>query len=261
MSHSRLFLAGGESTENKGIAVTETDWLVQINPLFLLMHLGEQATVDLRRLRLFGAACFRRIWDRIDQPAVRRMVELAEAHADGQVTATELASAEATGGFVELDARSEGPTESGPQISKFSHNLIQAVRWIASPKYDVWGAAMISDYAAGDVREDFFFDPTHDLRGSNITADDLELAEQVRLLRDIFGNPFRPVTFNPKWRTEHTVGIATKLYHERIFDAMPILADALEDAGCDSEEILSHCREPGVHVCGCWVVDLVLGKE
>ncbi len=81
------------------------------------------------------------------------------------------------------------------------------------------------------------------------------------LFRDIFGNPFRPVVFDPAWHTEHTIGMAAKMYDDRDFAAMPILADAPEDAGCDSETILTHCREPGVHVRGCWVVDLVLGKS
>jgi hypothetical protein len=81
------------------------------------------------------------------------------------------------------------------------------------------------------------------------------------LLRCVFGNPFRPATFDPKWRTEHTTGLALKMYDDREFTAMPILADALEEAGCDNADILSHCREPGAHVRGCWVVDLVLGKS
>ena len=85
--------------------------------------------------------------------------------------------------------------------------------------------------------------------------------EAAAILRDIFVNPFRPVVFDPRWRTEHTVGLAAKMYDDREFAAMPILADALEEAGCDSEPILTHCREPGVHVRGCWVVDLVLGKS
>jgi hypothetical protein len=80
------------------------------------------------------------------------------------------------------------------------------------------------------------------------------------LLRDIFGNPFRPVTFAPEWRTEAAVGIAAKMYDSRDFGNMPILADALQDAGCEHADILAHCREPGTHVRGCWVVDLVLGK-
>jgi hypothetical protein len=78
-----------------------------------------------------------------------------------------------------------------------------------------------------------------------------------RLLEDIE----RAVAFDPAWRTEYTVGIASKMYQERDFTAMPILSDALEDAGCDNSDILVHCREPGVHVRGCWIVDLVLAKE
>jgi hypothetical protein len=83
----------------------------------------------------------------------------------------------------------------------------------------------------------------------------------VRLLRDIFGNPFRPVTFSPSWRTDTAVALARQMYESRDFSAMPILADALQDAGCDSDDILNHCRGPESHVRGCWVVDLVLGKE
>jgi len=81
-------------------------------------------------------------------------------------------------------------------------------------------------------------------------------------IRDIFGNPFRPVMFLPQWRTSTAVGLAKGMYESRNFDAMPILADALQDAGCDNDDILNHCRDAkGTHVRGCWVVDLVLGKE
>ena len=84
---------------------------------------------------------------------------------------------------------------------------------------------------------------------------------QAALLRDIFGNPFRPVAFDPAWRTADTIGIAARMYDSRDFAAMPILADALEEAGCTSPDVLLHAREPGVHVRGCWVVDGVLGKS
>ncbi|MDY3560575.1 hypothetical protein R5W23_001819 [Gemmata sp. JC673] len=80
------------------------------------------------------------------------------------------------------------------------------------------------------------------------------------LTRDIFGNPFRPVTFSPFWRTDTALSLARQMYESRDFSAMPILADALQDAGCDSPEVLDHCRGDGPHVRGCWVVDLVLGK-
>jgi hypothetical protein len=81
------------------------------------------------------------------------------------------------------------------------------------------------------------------------------------LFRDIFGNPFRAVTFSPEWRTDTAVALARQMYDSREFSAMPILADALQDAGCASAEILEHCRGPGPHVRGCWVVDLVLDNK
>jgi ankyrin repeat protein len=71
----------------------------------------------------------------------------------------------------------------------------------------------------------------------------------------------RPVTFAPQWRTDAAVALARQMYESHDFGAMPILADALQDAGCDNADILDHCRSPGPHVRGCWVVDLVLGKE
>ncbi len=80
-------------------------------------------------------------------------------------------------------------------------------------------------------------------------------------LRDIFGNPFCPITFSPSWRTDTAVSLARTMYDSRDYSAMPILADALQDAGCDSPDLLDHCRDPnGTHVRGCWVVDLVLEK-
>ncbi|WP_246173617.1 hypothetical protein [Limnoglobus roseus] len=88
-----------------------------------------------------------------------------------------------------------------------------------------------------------------------------EFNHQAWLLRDIFGNPFRPVACDPAWRTSTAVGLAEVIYDDRAFDRLPILADALQDAGCEDADILAHCRGDGPHVRGCWVVDLVLGKE
>jgi hypothetical protein len=96
-------------------------------------------------------------------------------------------------------------------------------------------------------------------------------AWQSAMLRDLFGNPFRPTTIDPTWRAWHD-GIIVKLaeaaYQERtlpsgLFETgrLAVLADALEEAGCADEQILGHLRGPGPHVRGCWVVDLLLGKE
>ncbi|HEX4607416.1 MAG TPA: hypothetical protein VH092_04345 [Urbifossiella sp.] len=79
------------------------------------------------------------------------------------------------------------------------------------------------------------------------------------MLRDIFGNPFAPMSFRPEWRTEAVVSLARGIYEERGFDRMSVLGDALEEAGCDSTDVLEHCRGAGPHQKGCWVVDLVLG--
>jgi hypothetical protein len=81
------------------------------------------------------------------------------------------------------------------------------------------------------------------------------------LIREIFGNPFRPITVNPSWLTSDVVVLATGIYQDLAFDRMPILADALQDAGCDNGDILNHCRQPGEHVRGCWVVDLLTGRK
>ncbi|MCE9561301.1 MAG: hypothetical protein K8U57_04540 [Planctomycetes bacterium] len=83
----------------------------------------------------------------------------------------------------------------------------------------------------------------------------------IDVLRDIFGNPFRHIAFDPAWLTSTVVAIAQGMYDSHDFSAMPILADALQDAGCDNPDILTHCRGDGPHVRGCWVVDAVLGKQ
>ena len=88
-----------------------------------------------------------------------------------------------------------------------------------------------------------------------------EAQAQCALLRDVFGNPFRVVKLKPVWRTTDVLGLARAIDEDRAFDRLPLLADTLMDAGCDDDQILLHCRSGGPHVRGCWVVDLVLGKE
>jgi hypothetical protein len=89
----------------------------------------------------------------------------------------------------------------------------------------------------------------------------IEKERQSRLLRDIFGDPFQPVTADPSWLTSTVVSLAHGIYNERAFDRLPILADALMDAGCADAAVLEHCREKEPHSRGCWVVDLVLGRS
>jgi hypothetical protein len=87
---------------------------------------------------------------------------------------------------------------------------------------------------------------------------------EVVKLRDIFGNPFRPITLDPAWLTWHDgllVSMAQRMYESGDFTDLPILADVLEEAGCTNQDILGHCRSRGQHVRGCWVIDLLLGNQ
>jgi hypothetical protein len=92
-----------------------------------------------------------------------------------------------------------------------------------------------------------------------------EWREHYALLREVFGTPvFRPVSINPdwlNWRDGTVSRLAQVIYEERRFADLPVLADALEEAGCDNTDVLDHCRGGGEHVRGSWVVDLLLGKE
>jgi hypothetical protein len=74
-------------------------------------------------------------------------------------------------------------------------------------------------------------------------------------------NCYHPITPNPSWLTSTVIALAQQMYDSQDFTAMPILADALQDASCDNPQILEHCRGPGPHVRGCFVVDLCLNKS
>ena len=84
-------------------------------------------------------------------------------------------------------------------------------------------------------------------------------AEYLREFRDIAGNPFRPVVFQESWRSETVCALAKSIVAQSAFDRMPILADALEEAGCDSMDVLNHCRLEPFHVAECWVLDAIKG--
>src|SRR5262249_18379904 len=115
----------------------------------------------------------------------------------------------------------------------------------------IWAAQAM----AGPKIEDMSEDIAQQLRL------ECQQAVQCQLLRDIFGNTFRPVTLDPAWRSSTVTSLAQAIYEKRAFDRLPILADALEDAGCDNADVLGHSRGGDEHVRGCWVVDLVLGRE
>jgi hypothetical protein len=103
--------------------------------------------------------------------------------------------------------------------------------------------------------------PTHDVFTRACEVEELAIAD---LVREIFGNPFHPTTLNPAWLAWNDATIpklARSIYEERAFDRLPVLADALQDAGCQDNAVLDHCRQPGPHARGCWVVDKLTGRS
>jgi hypothetical protein len=217
--------------------MTVTEWLACEDPVRLLKSLGRGCCK--RKRRLFGCACCRRVWHLIPDTRSRNAVLVAERFADGEASAIDLKEAK-TRAKVAYD-KSKG---CGPPYHR--HHSATACYCVAMKNagdaIHAWhGSVAAVQVAGGDWH--------------------VERAALVHLLRDIFGNPFRPVTVEPGWLTSDVVALARSIYDERNFTATPILADALQDAGCENADVLSHCRDPQLtHVRGCWVVDLVLGK-
>jgi hypothetical protein len=118
--------------------------------------------------------------------------------------------------------------------------------------YEVYDCTCAEADALGSCELALHVDPAWDEQAQRIA--------QAALLRCIFGNPFRPAPFNPAWRTPTTLALAQAIYDHRRFEDLPILADTLEEAGCTNGDLLGHCRQPGEHVRGCWVVDSILRK-
>lgn len=242
------FLGGG--------AVIEQEWLTcsDPSPMFQCLKVGPD-----RRFRLFACACVRRIWQLLDDERPRQAVLVAEQFADGMASREELKKAHSCARVFAL--RQERQTL---WVSCFAahaaHKAAFTSRKCESKYEDYACTAAISSAvlaaasaAKGGLRGDEGNERYH-------KAEVAERAAQSELLRDIFGNPFRPVAFAENWHHPDAIALAKTIYEEGSFDRMPFLADTLELVGCNDTDILSHCREDGSHVKGCWVVDLVLGK-
>ncbi|QEL19061.1 hypothetical protein [Limnoglobus roseus] len=213
--------------------MTEQEWLMDDNPGRWLYPDRMQAMSE-RKLRLFCAACCRRVWHLLPD-GCRSAVEVAEAYSDGRADRDVLLRSSEVARGIASDA--DGNAQDAADASASA-----AEEDIRSHAFPVTVCASKAAWRRKGERE-------------------AEEAAQATLLRDIFGNPFRPVIFSPSWLTPTVVGIATAIYADRAFDRLPILADALQDAGCENDEILSHCRSEGPHVRGCWVVDLLTGRK
>jgi hypothetical protein len=207
------------------IAMTEAEWLAAQEPQAMLWALRPQPSK--RKQWLFAAACCRRIWHLLDQ-AHQHAVEVVERLAD-----------------------------QGASRNQW-HHLVQP---LVEAGWDEAGLEVLDQRAALAVSAGWGYDADIPAAlAAAISTAQHEPAKQAALLRDILGNPFHPLNIDPQWLTSDATAIAETIYAQQAFERLPILADALEDAGCDNRDILDHCRQPGEHVLGCWVVDLLLGK-
>jgi hypothetical protein len=239
--------------------MTEAEWLTSMDPRAMLDHLRTQTerwTLDDdlvpakqgdRKLRLFACACCRQVWDELTAKRSQLAVVISEMFADGQVTEQRL---------LQASREAEPAANSG-----------RTPATIAS-----WAAYAIPVHACRVILHEYY-----------------QPIVQAGLLRDIFGNPFRmyglslcgglryqesitcrtciPCQEILSWNNGTIPKLAQAIYDDRNFADMPILGDALEEAGCTNEEILQHCFRDVenwravVHVRGCWVLDLLLLKE
>jgi hypothetical protein len=206
----------------------------------MLMFLHD--TASDRKLRLWACACVRQGWYLLTDERSRLAVETAEDHADGSADDAELNRA--------CDDADEAITKL-QRVYREAGKREQDRRLIEATCAAHWAAVEEAWEAADQVLQWNFVENEHHIL--------------CGLFREIFGNPFRLPPPLPHtvlaWNDGTVRRIAEAIYAERAFDRMPILADALLDAGCDNEELIAHCRSEGPHVRGCWVVDLILGKS
>jgi hypothetical protein len=242
------------------MTVTEQEWLACTDPTPMLAFLRGRASE--RKARLFAVACCRRIWSLLEDERSRMAVAVAERFADGLATASEVGAARWDADEAYRYRDSASPHDSAAYVA-VSVCLKQAR--LAAEFAVVYTGYAVEDDAVRLGSTSQIID-----RGKH-EAQTAENIASSSLLRECFGDPFHPVSIPSAvlaWNESTVVRLAQAAYDNRILPTgtldngrLAVLADALEEAGCTSEDILGHLRGPGPHVRGCWPVDLCLGKS
>jgi len=240
--------------------MTEAEWLACTHPAEMLQGLGRRPSK--RKRRLFVCAACRHIWHLIPDKRSRSAVLVAERFADGLAGSDELTVARAEAAVVLKEQKSQRSKEWASRacycsVLKRSGDAVKV--WVS-----VCYALQMHELPPRTPHRDSRVDLPTMMR-----VWDEGFSCLVGMLRDIFGPlPFRAVFLDPAWHTPTVMELARASYDKRSLPAgtldtsrRAVLADALEDAGCDNADILGHLRGPGPHVRGCWVVDLILGKQ
>jgi hypothetical protein len=218
--------------------MTGDEWNDCTNPAAMLTFLRSTGSASDRKLRLFAVACCRRVWPLLTDERARKAVEFA----DGLVGEPALAAA-----AFEVRTALSDPASPGP---------LQAAAgaiWL-----DAFAASHYAAFATARTSNGIRFPLLCEAR-------DVEWLGQAAMLCDLFGTlPFRDIDMGPSlltWRDGTLPKLARAIYEERRFGDLPVLADALEEAGCDNPDMVRHCRQQeAVHVRGCWLLDLLMGR-
>jgi len=228
--------------------MTEAEWLACDSPQCMIDFVARKSS--RRKLRLFACACCRTLWDHL-QEEVRKTVAAAERYADGLIRDSSV-----TGWYRRsMHARNRLEGRGRRKVSAYQSAIEAALPdqyfdRVRRVHEEVARAA--ADLAQGE-RAKAAWD-----------AEFLAAARQLApLLRDIVGDPFRRCRLDPAWlawEDDMVRKMALSAYEDRTYDRLPILADALEEAGCTDAAVMEHLRGPGPRVRGCWVIDLLLGK-
>lgn len=217
--------------------MTEAEWLVSEDP-WRMLRLLEHSTQSERKIRLFNAAICRRFWQYLP-PDSQAVLHDSELLADGLIAEPndkmELCTRAniAVAPFHRLYPANDFPSDE----IRIQRNAAAAVCYAVIPG-DLWGAIS------------YFWE-----------LDPSEKQPHSIIIRDVFGNPFHSPVLEPCWRPPEIITLARTIYDEKAFGRLPELGEALEAAGCRSAEILEHCDGQEPHVRGCWLVDILLGKE
>ncbi len=250
--------------------MSEEDWLTSGRWLDLWFHSAEAGLRTERKTRLFAAAACRRFVHRLVDPRCLRAVGVCERYADGEAKERELEAANTGARFEKGGERAAG------QRTAIGRAAAVATHWLCYAEYKVGRSTEAAPsvhghealIAAGLMAEDAE-KPPGGPEAERVYKEGLALGGRIQadILREVIGNPFRPLTLDPAWATPAVLSLARAAYDERVLPSgridparLAVLSDALEEAGAD-EAILTHLRTPGPHVRGCWALDLILGKS
>lgn len=238
--------------------MSEQEWLTCTDEPGIMLGLAEDQIEDEailnRKARLFACACARQVWHLLIDPRSRHAVEVAERYADGAATGTEAEAA-----FADAIAATEDLAVARDAAAV--HGLTSPERVTAGKAWYVSQCGYLCVETNGHIPQWAGLVATHSgwEPAPSEEAGKAILAAQCDLLREIFGNPFSPVQWSKQWQDPTVTKLAEVIYRDQKFEDMIILSDALEDAGCDEPEILSHCRGDSRHVPGCWLIDRIRG--